>query len=65
MKPTWQETTRTYVVIHSTLKEIRRVMDGTKASNGHQPANLVMLNALADWGAKQVTIHGASFDLLD
>jgi hypothetical protein len=58
IKPTWQEKTRTYVVNHSTLKEIRRVMDGMEARNGHQPDNLVMLNALADWGAKQVTIHG-------
>jgi hypothetical protein len=58
IKPTWQEKTRTYVVNHSTLKEIRRVMDGMEARNGHQSDNLVMLNALADWGAKQVTIHG-------
>ena len=43
---------QTYVV---GLRKIRAVMSGM---NQQHMDDLVMLIALADWGAKQVTIHG-------
>jgi hypothetical protein len=55
IEPTWCETTHTYVVGGQTIRKIRAIMNGM---GQHMPMDdLVMLNALADWGAKQVTIH--------
>jgi len=54
IKPSWRETTNTYVVYSQIINNIRNLVEGID----HHMDDLVMLNAMADWGAKHLTIHG-------